>query len=309
MKNFTLLMIILLSCQVSLAQESVSHFQIPTPTGIQIKQDPDIKNLVWNRRSTKNFVILSLNDDQGKYLQSNIENMKDWVSSRWGFLSGDFPKSKFEDNSEPGCMVLCVPSKDLMKKLFNLDGSYGEVVKDKDGNIEKRVLWLVLDGTPAETIPPALTMICLNQLESDYSYNFGFWAVRGMSVLNSTIPKIKSSLKQVKSELEEGNPMFTKNIFSLTEDDYKKLSPQKREVFDGTSAMICLLLRKEFGQKNLLDFFKNPSTEENFKMVYGFQNFDHLNQTFKRYSKNLITDISNGVTPNSYLQIMPIKYK
>jgi|GEM_PF-2411926 hypothetical protein len=302
MKNFIFLVIILLSQQIVIAQQNVSHFQIPTPTGIQVEQDPDIKNLVWNRRSTENFVILSLNDDQGRYLQTNIENMKDWVASRWGLPSEGFPSSKLGEKSEPGCMVLCVPNKTLMKKLFNLEESYGEVVS-KDGKIEKRFLWLVLDGTPAETIPPALTMVCLSQVESDYNYNFGFWAVRGMSVLNSTIPNIKTSLKKVNPDLQNGN------MFSVTREDYKKMSPEKRKDFDGASAMACLLLRKEFGQKNLLDFFRNPNTEENFKMVYGFQNFDHLNQTFKRYSKNLITDISNGVTPNSYLQIMPIKYK
>lgn len=308
MKSFIFLVFVLLSQQFLFAQQNVSHFQIPIPTGVQVEEDPNIKNLVWNRRSTKNFVILSLNDDQGKYLQKNIENMKDWASSRWGFSSEDFPESKVGEKLEPGCMVLCVPDKSLMKKLFNLEESYGEVVKSKDGEIEKRVLWLVLDGTPAETIPPALTMICLDQLEVDHNYDFGFWAVRGMSVLNSTLPKIKSSLNLANKELEDGSFVVEK-IFSITKEDYKKMSLDQRKIFDGVSATICLLLRKEFGQKNLLDFFRNPSTEQNFKMVYGFQNFNHFTDTFKRYSKNLTSDISDNVTPNSYLQIMPIKHK
>jgi hypothetical protein len=309
--------------------QEISYFSIPLPSdagekkslqtandsvvnpsqelsGVQVQKDSEINNLVWNRRATKNFVILSLNDDQGRYLQNNLENMKKWTTSRWGLSADDFLRVS---EGEPSCMVLCVPDKILMKKLFNLDGSYGETILDENGTIKKRILWLLLDGSPADTVPPQLTMVCLRQLEQDDGYSFGYWMKKGMSILNGSISQIESNLFNLNSGLEAGS--IVEGLMSMSEEDYKNLTLEKRKMFDGFSTSLCLLLRKEFGEKNFLNLAKSSSDdlEREMREIYGFQNLNHLNDTFKRYSKNLLNDIKNDNTPDSYLQITPAKYK
>ena len=90
-------------------QQKVSHYQLPVPAGQTAPTDPDLKNLVWNKWDTDNFTILSLDQSQGKYLHENIESMKTWILRRWGI------SEKLQFSAE--CKIMCVPTKELMKKL------------------------------------------------------------------------------------------------------------------------------------------------------------------------------------------------
>lgn len=49
------------------------------------------QNFEWR---TKNFVIQSFDIGKGQYLEENIENIKTWVITRWGFRDFDFSKPK-----------------------------------------------------------------------------------------------------------------------------------------------------------------------------------------------------------------------
>lgn len=320
MKIFTAIVVLIFCCAAAAANADesktstegiaqskvVTHTELPMPTGASNPPaDPNIKNLIWNRRTTKNFVILSLDDDQGEYLQRNIENMKDWVTSRWGLPNVDFPNQGIE----PGCMILCVPTKELMKKLFRLERSHGEVIM-KDGNIEKRVLWVVLDGRPAEAVPSALTLVCLKQIEIDQKIKIGYWMQRGMAVLNSTIPQIRSRLASLQTPLSKDSEMFfSKRLFIMSEEDYRNKNSELQDLFDSEAAALCLLFRKEFGQQNMLRFLKQGGKESVLLDIYGFQNCNHLDITFKRYMYHLSSDIAVNKTPENYLQIVPSKPK
>ena len=315
MKIFTAIMLIF-CCVTANADEPnveqrarpkvVTHIELPMPTGASNPTtDPSIKNLIWNRRTTKNFVILSLDDGQGEYLQKNIENMKDWATSRWGLPNVDFPNQ----GTEPGCMILCVPTKELMKKLFRLERSHGEV-RIKEGDVAKRVLWIVLDGSPAEAVPSALTLVCLKQIEVNQKIKIGYWMQRGMAVLNSTIPQIRSRIVSLRTPLSKDSEMFfSKRLFVMSEEDYRKQKPELQDLFDSEAAALCLLFRKEFGQQNMLQFIKQGGKEAVLRDTYGFQNCDHLDITFKRYMYHLASDIAASKTPENYLQIAPSKPK
>lgn len=296
MKLVTTIFLSLAMVSAAFGQSPVSHYQLPQPYNQEAPSDPELKNLVWNKWDTENFTILSLDAGQGKYLHDNIEQMKAWVLARWGL-----PDVKFSAE----CRVLCVPNQQLMKKLFRLDQSHGEVRRNKDGKIELSVLWLVLDKKPAEVIPPSLTLVCLAELESR-NLNVGYWAVRGMSVLNGTIPQIRSQLAPLNGVITSDDKMyFSQKLFTMTEEDWKKETVEKRHLFDQEAAALCLLLRKEFGQDNLLKYLSTGGGEQNFANVYGFQSFQVFDSTLKSYMTNLAQDVAQNRTPNSYLQISP----
>lgn len=296
MKLVTTIFLSLAMVSAAFGQDPVSHYQLPQPYNQEAPSDPELKNLVWNKWDTENFTILSLDAGQGKYLHDNIEQMKTWVLSRWGL-----PDVKFSAE----CRVLCVPNQQLMKKLFRLDQSHGEVRRNKDGKIELSVLWLVLDKKPAEVIPPSLTLVCLAELESR-NLKMDYWTVRGMSLLNGTLPQIRSELAPLSGVIAADNKIFfSQKLFATTEEDWKKLSVEQRRLFDQESAALCLLLRKEFGQDNLLKFISTGGGEQNFASVYGFQSFQVFDSTLKSYMTNLAQDVAQNRTPNSYLQISP----
>ena len=53
-------------------------------------KDPVVEGKQWNRWTTKNFVICSINNDQAQYLNKNLEDLKTWIYTRWGFSDMDF---------------------------------------------------------------------------------------------------------------------------------------------------------------------------------------------------------------------------
>lgn len=294
MKKLFFILILLLSPMVY-GQEQISSVTLPYPTNVPPVQDPQLQNLTWSHSETENFDILSLDVEQGKYLAQNIEQMKTWVLTRWGL-----PDVKFSVR----CRVCCVPNKELMEKIFRLDRSYGETIKDASGRIKASSLWLLLDTKPAESIPPALTTISLKEVEQNYNVKIGFWAQRGMSILNGTLPQIRSSLILVDSPLKANSEMFfSYGLFTFTEKTWLEQTKEMQRLFDAEAACLLLLLRKEFGQENFLKFVSTNGTEADFTNIYGFRNYSEFDSTFKRYMLNISNDIVQKKTPDDYLQV------
>lgn len=290
--NYLVIMLTLVFCTQGFAQNLVTHVSLPTPSGVEIKPDSELKNLIWNKFQTDNFAILSLNVQQGQYLKDNIEKMKTWVLTRWGL-----PDSKLSFE----CKVIGVPSKELMKKLFGLDESYAEIIKDDQGKIKEAVIWVVLDGKPAQTITPALTTVCAAEL------GLPLWASRGMYILNSTIPQIKQSISPLAQYVQKDNLVFlSESILNMDEEKFRQVKKEERELFDRECAAFCLLLRKEFGQSNFINFLRSHGSAKSLAEIYRFKDYEKLDGVFLKYMTNLSSDINNNKTPDSYLDIKPI---
>lgn len=300
MKKFVLrlaivLAFILLCVNVAsaLAQEKVYFETLPVPSGVEPSNDPSIPKISWNRWTTKNFSIHSIDFDQGEYLFHNIENMRSWCLTRWGL-----PDIQFSSE----CRIFCAPSKEMMKKLFNLDSSYGEV-KTQDGRIVISYLWLVLDGKPAEIIPPALTIICLKELNQKYQLNMNWWVYRGMPIINASLPQIRANLVFVGS-LQN---FSAKTFFTMTEEQWRKLPIEQRRQFDAEAALMCLFLRKEYGQGKFQSFLRYDNFEDNVRKYLGFNDMSQFEATFVRYAVNLANDIRQNRAPDAYLQVEAVK--
>jgi len=254
--------------------------------------NPPVPEEFWNRWQTENFIILSYNQKQGEYLSKNIEKMKSWVFARWGLPDVEFSGE---------CKIACVPTKDLMKELYRLDHSAIYNKRKPNGKIESTTIFLILDKPPACVIPIGLTEVCLNEL-CTRNIKIGFWAHRGMAILNGTLPQIRQELGSLKTKA-----MPSQRLFSMSESDWRALPEETQILFDQQAATTCLLLRKEFGQSKFLTFVLTDNKEKDLKEIFGFSSERKFDEALERYITNLSEDINKGKTPDSYLQITASK--
>ena len=254
--------------------------------------DLDIKNLEWNRYTAGNIVVLSIDNNQGKWLWENIQKIRSWCLNRWGFPESDFSKE---------CRIFCVPNKELLKKLFNLEKSKLEFREDIS------VLWLVIDDKPIKTLSPFLSRVCFKDFEEKNGVDLGWWFKCGASQLNGDIVDIKKNISSI-----EGNVFDAEKILTMKEEDYMKESTEKRIAFNREAIALCVMLRKEFGEAKLQGFLRLANInnyKDVLKIVYGFDGYEEFSVQYSRFIKDLISDLLENKTPDSYLKIVPVNLK
>jgi hypothetical protein len=257
---------------------------------VQIKE---IEGLKWNRWTSKNFVVLSVDEAKAEYLHDHLEEVKTWVFRRWGMADIDF--------SQP-CKILYVNDAALFEKLFKIKKTRIEIQRDEKGKITETVIFLLGDDILPNTLPKGLTRVCLAELAQKHNETFNPWAYRGMMQLNGSIPQIKEKLLEIRPLLEKDEPLyFVKGLTGITEVQYPK---EKRATFDACATYLCLFIRKEFGQAKFLQFLKSSQEDpERAVRELGFDSFADFDKTFKRYMIDLSNDLLKSKTPDRYLQI------
>ena len=294
---YLFVLLAMISSSQIVAQEIIS------PVGVPAITDPVLKDLAWNRYATKSFVIMSIDDAQGKWMSDNLEVIKIWCLERWGFPDFQFTKE---------CRVFCVPNKALLKKLFNLDESKAEI-RRTNGKIEISAMWLVLDDKPTRVIPAQLTKICFAEFEQKHNVNIPFFAKNGMSLLNGIIPDIRGHIVSLGNTVQKDQPIFvSEKMFAMTEDEYVKQTPENKKIFDQQSVALCLLLRKEFGEAKLQGFLRmsvRNTPKDVLQVVYGFNSYAQFDQSYLRFMKDLSRELSQQRTPDSYLEIRSVSNK
>jgi hypothetical protein len=73
------------------------------------------------------------------------------------------------------------------------------------------------------------------------------------------------------------------------------------KVVEANAALLCLLVRKEFGSAA----FGRAATSESVSRSLGFSSEDEFASTFARYRSNLSADLKSGRTPDGYLGVRP----
>ena len=287
MKNLFIALCILLTTAGNLtAQEPVKIGSDAVQEYFYTTIPEELKNKQWNRWTTKNFVICSISDGQAQYLHSNLNKIKEWLLSRWGFADFDFGME---------CRVICVDDPALFKKMFGIDKSKVEI-KDKI-----LVMFLLLDDKPAKTIPFPLTEACLIEFEKS-NYQLPWWFHRSMGILNGSIPDVRKELTELQPILAKDTPMFfSTELANMTEEKYNKLTAEQKNLFDKNSLAFTLMIRKELGQKKLHQFLQSKNIGD-----LGFVSSDQLDATFKAYMIDLTNDVvgaNKKMTPDSYFQI------
>jgi|688.fasta_scaffold96059_5 hypothetical protein len=283
-------------------QVEIAKVSNPEEVKIEVKNSrglpKELEGLFWNRWTSKNFVVCSLNDPQAQYLHKHLELVKGWTFSRWGMYDIDL--------SVP-CKLICVDNKDIYRKLFNLSATKVEIRRDSSGKITETVIFLLIDGPPSHTVPIPLTEVCLAEFAQYYQGNFAIWTFRGMGKLNGTLEQIRKCILEVKPKLEKNEPLFySKGILEMNYEQYKTLPEDQKLLFDNCATIFALMIRKEFGQEKYLKFLQKTAEnapQDGVKKVLMFNDYDGFDRALRRYMIDLSNDITSGKTPDSYLQI------
>ena len=259
-------------------------------------EDAELKKMEWNRYTSKSFTILSIDNQKGKELSETLEGMKKTALGRWGFPDFKFTKE---------CRVFVVPDYVLLKKLFNLNVGKAQLRK------ELNVIWCVGDDKPQKSLMPLLTQVCISEYESVQNTILPVWFKRGSILLSNPVSDIRESLKSFNDVARK--EQFThsaEQVFSTTDDEYNKQTNENKNLFDQQSACLCLMLRKEFGEVKLQGFLRlqNKNRPESLlDMIYGFKSFSQFDRQYVRYMKELCADVSDNLTPDSYLEIKAVR--
>lgn len=278
--RFGFLFSLLVFCLPCVAEDAVRAILIE-PEAVSQKE-----KFTWNKWETESFIILSIEKDHGLSLKGSLESLKDECSERWG-LEKTSLKAK--------CKVVCVRDAEMLKRFFGVDSPRAETRRDSSGKISTSAIWL--DFKRIQELPSLVMFICA----SDGSFGSNkLYIQRGMSLLS--LPS-----ERVKSELKQSGKLDFAEVSSLNSEKWFDLSPQDRALFDRRSALVCLMLRKEFGQERFLNFLSGSQDQDSVRSVYGFGDAAEFNGTLNRYSENLSKDIGEGITPDSYVTVKGAK--
>lgn len=268
---------------------------LPQNTTTEIDpEDEEIKSLVWNRFVNKNFVILSIDEKQGLWLNKNIDSINHWCTNRWGLPGVEFSKE---------CRIFCVPNKSLLKKLFGIDDSRVEVRK-KDGEIEIIAMWLVLEETSPSLVTPYLTRASFAEFGEQKGKYMPWWFARSAEILSSPNLSIRNTLNGI-INVDKSN-LNCSSVFNLTFEDYQKLSKEEKDLFDQKCLVLCLMLRKELGEvklHSLLRLENKENIEKTLNIVYGYKDIKEFDAKFLLFWEDLTKAVSAKKIPDSYIQI------
>jgi hypothetical protein len=267
MKNL-LAIILIFVVNVVFAQET----PIPVPfvetvqKQVSSPKTPDeFKNLVWNKWDSENFIILSIDKNQGYNLKNKIENIKSWVLDRWGFLDINFKSD---------CKIVLVSNRDLLKKLFKLESPRCEVRKDGD-KILLSAIWI--SNEDLDKLPYTLSEVCFSEIEQNYKKTLPIHIKKGMCYLNND---------HLEVELKNTKKFTYENLISEKDPDEKQC------------AILCLLFRKEYGQDNFLKYVASRDINN-----FSIKNKENLESILNRYYDNFINDLKENKVPQSYLDV------
>jgi hypothetical protein len=253
---------------------------------VDVVIDEDYKNLQWNRYVLDNFTILSIDDKQGLWFYKNLKYVKNWCLNRWGISNYDLKEE---------CRIMIVPDKKMFKRFFNLEKNHIEF-REKDDKIQIIAVWLCLDDEKDQfnEIPKVLSFICFKDMMLNKKSNKKFLEV-GISFLNQSNVTIKNCLKELNS--------FDLDFLNVDDQKYNKFTEDEKNEFDKKSALLCLMLKKEFGEFNFLKlvFIKEKSLDS-INKIYGFKD-DEFFYSSKRYFIDLKNSLKNETFSNRYLNI------
>jgi hypothetical protein len=268
--------------KVSIASDQVVFDSVPAPTGF--KTSEDTSKIAWNRWTADKFTIHSLDKKIGEYLYNNIQSVARNANDIWGLPNNEY---KHE------VRIFCCPSESILHKLFNINETSFEYKDDK----KVIYVWLILNESNLDSLKSLITSVNLIELEHHYNYNFPLWVHRGMPLLSVSNDKTKESIK-LASEIKKVKKI--ENLIELDYENYSKLESVSKKTFDVTSALFCLMIRKEFGQDH---FHKCMLKTTNISNYLKYENMDAFNKRFGYYCAYLIRDYKNNKLNENYITI------
>lgn len=254
-----------------------SAADLPIPAALPSRSTPeDLKGLVWNKWETKHFAVISLDRSSGASLKSEVERKREEALSAWGIRASD---AIF-------CKLVLVPDEAMLVRLFGLKEPKCEVRRSGTSAPEAVSIWV--DSSRMSRLPALLAEAEVAAGDSPAFIRRGFPILAsGPDSLRDSIPK--STDAPLLSMFDE------KKSAELIKVDPKG--------FDANCAVLCLMVRKEYGARAFGVATSTPQTSLHGKM--GFASADEFDRTFARYRKNLLDDMKASRTPDEYLRVAP----
>lgn len=279
--SFLIFAILPISLFTSFSEGNTGSYQV----------QPGKSDLQWHRYLTDNFEILSVDDGQGKYLHDNIEFIKVWITWRWGMKNFDFPvlnNSKGE-SVKVRCKLICVQNAELYEKLFNRKTPAWRV-EIKNG-VPEYTLWIIAEGEKWNAkIPLFLTEVVLKNFEASTGSRLPLWCGKGMSILNSRLADIRTSIPFAVN-------FDSKNLLNMTLEDYNKLTESQKSSFDAQAAVFCLWAKQEYNGKIFLDFLAGSiSNPEYYLQYFGVKTYAECDAKVKAFISRLPVGSDNNFT-------------
>jgi hypothetical protein len=173
--------------------------------------------------------------------------------------------------SERECKLVLVPDAVMLKRLFGLSEPRCEVKTSESG--ATAAIWI--DVGRFGMLP---SLVAESELLSGDSASFASLGV--------------PLLERSPSVVREG-------IVSAPEKPLEAILAGEGDAAE--SAVLCLLMRKEFGGRAFGRAARAPSAWS----ALGFKSEEEFASTFERYRANLLSDLKSGRTPDGYLGVRP----
>lgn len=227
------------------------------------------EGMVWNKWETENFVVLSIDFAFGKALKSSVESDRRSVCESWGVSVATMPVK---------CKLVCVPDAKILSELFSIDSPRCEIRRDGSSAPKEIAIWM--DQPRSRALRGLILSVSLHDAPP--------YIQRGTCALASA--EFSVSIPSL------SDPSF--GVFSLPKGGLSGLDRAARATFDGESAVLCLLARREFGKLVFSELSRGVAPS----VATGFRDEKSFLDTAKRYFSNLKDDVQSGRTPASYLE-------
>lgn len=262
---------------LALVVASACFAEFPVPVAVPSRGVPeDLKGLVWNKWETKHFAVLSLDRPLGSLLKSEIEWKRDATLKAWG-LPG---------NDGIFCKIVLVPDEAMLLRLFALKEPRCEVRRSGTSAPEAVSIWI--DSKRMSRLPSLL-------VEAEVA------AGDAPAFVRRGVPLIAAGPSSLRESLAKAPDAPLASLL----DDKKaaELAKADPKGFDANCAILCLLVRREYGARAFGAAASSPQPGLCGKM--GFATADEFGRTFARYRSNLVGDVRDSRTPDEYLRIAP----
>lgn len=262
---------------LALSLAAVAAADPPVPVVSPARGVPeDLKGLVWNKWETKHFAVISLDRSSGRSLTSEVEGNRNDALAAWGMRGSD---AVF-------CKIVLVPDEAMLQRLFGLKEPRCEVRRSGTSAPEAVSIWV--DSNRVSRLPSLL-------VEAEVAAsNAPTFVRRGVPLLASGPSIVREGIAKAPD---------TPLLSILDEKKSAELAKADQKGFDANCAILCLLLRKEYGPRAFGRAAASPQSGLHGSM--GFASAEEFSGTFARYRKNLLGDVRESRTPDEYLRVAP----